>query len=282
MNLFLKVQFTGFIFLSAAFADSTLNICDRNGSVVERVLQALSFNAPKATCNNVSAEEMAKKVNLIEITNIYHVDSSDFEGLASLSRLLVQFSGKEVILRDSTFGKIPSLVTLDLDYNDFYRIEVGVFDELTSLKTLLLRNTGNAYVLRANLFRNLSQLESLYLDNSSVVIEPESFKGLNSLTKLSMRHTRLGVNGGYDSTYSRVYLTKAAMAGLSNLRIIDFSHTHPVSNAHLPPFYFENKVFGNLPKLEKIDLTNFGLETVSRSNLGISKNVDVFGVTVID
>lgn len=155
--------------------------------------------------------------------------------------------------------------------------QVSTFDNRSlesiskTLNTLKLENVNISRIWNLNFLGNLSRLETLYLDKNGIYPErfPDNvFRKLNltSLKYLSLRHCGIA------------RMSDKALEGLSTLETLDLSHNHlptvPKTILLLRDLkminlsyndrliYVEEKAFLTLHKLEEIDLSNTGVNTL--------------------
>ena len=174
--------------LSEVFTVAGTNICGRTPPVVEAILAA----TPAAdTCGTVSTAELAAIVELAPSgSGHYHLQSDDFAGLTTLTRLDLTgmnvtglpadgFTGIEDLLEldlsgsglrqlaAGDFDGLPTLSVLDLSDNLISDLPTGVFDGLTRLIELDLSDTRLLSGLSRDTFADLGNLQIFRIANTS-------------------------------------------------------------------------------------------------------------------
>ncbi|CAI9743540.1 adhesion G-protein coupled receptor G6-like [Octopus vulgaris] len=178
---------------------------------------------------------------------------------------------------------LPSLVLLDLSYNDITNIKKGTFKDLCCLQELYLSN-NKISIIEQGSFKNLGSLRTLFLyDNEISNIEHESFENLPELADLdlscnkifeieqstfvnvtSLEYLHLSCNkisNIDESTFKNLGSLKdldLSYNQISNIEEITFKSLHSLRYLDLSfnnITYIEESTFKNLGSLQELDLS---------------------------
>lgn len=219
-----------------------ISICDR-GIVGEEIAKALKAE----NCQKVPAE----KISTLKTLNLRN---------KSLS-----------IIREKYFKGLNALEVLDLSSdltisdnkktNNIIVISQNAFKDLANLKILYLSNNLLADVPK-NTFHDLLKLETLDLSGNQIkLISTDSFKDLNELESLNLSANLIEA------------FASDAFNGLSKLKNLNLSKNKITS--------ISTNLFQDLKSLKEIHLDENKLNILSRSNLGLSENTKIYGVTKV-
>ena len=134
-------------------------ICDRT----MRVQKALLAKAEKATCEQMTAQDLQAIVRLdLSDQNIKQLKANDFSGLTSLQWLSL-YNNELESLPVGIFSGLTSLQMLYLYNNELASLPEGIFSGLTSLQWLPLYNNELDEPAGRALFRSDFFTEALSL-----------------------------------------------------------------------------------------------------------------------
>ena len=163
------------------------DICGRTAAIVEAILAA----TPAAdTCSTVLGADMA---NIAELAPSdwrgYHLQSDDFAGLTTLTRL--DLTGMNVTgLPADGFDGIEDLLELDLSGSGLRQLAAGNFDGLPTLSVLDLSDNLISD-LPTRVFDGLTNLIELDLSDTALIsgLSRDTFTGLGNLQTLRIANT---------------------------------------------------------------------------------------------
>ena len=208
-------------------------------------------------CNNVTELDM-------EVNQINNVHSNAFRSLQSLSTL--SLSRNKLSSVPAATRNLPSLVELDLSFNQISKLGCDDFANQTMLRRLSL-NQNSISALNGCVFKDLIRLQvlklqsnglsslngafkrylpnlrQLYLNGNKITkIDTHEFKGLRSLQNLSLHDNQIKELGN------------GSFIGLTNLMTILLQ-----KNA-IQEVEINNGVFNDLINLRRLDLRENGLK----------------------
>ena len=192
-------------------------VCDRTPQVRDAIVAAVSG---VNNCRNVTGVHLAAITELrLESKNITALKTGDFDGLSSLTGLLLRRLTPLTTLPEGVFSGLSSLSWLNLESNQLTTLPEGVFSGLSSLTSLNLRY-NQLTTLPEGVFSGLSSLEGLWLNGNPLTTLPEGvFSGLSSLEVLALLDNQLTT------------LPEGVFSGLSSLS----THTLALSSNAVDP-----------------------------------------------
>ena len=192
-------------------------VCDRTPQVRDAIVAAVSG---VNNCRNVTGVHLAAITELrLESKNITALKTGDFDGLSSLTGLLLRRLTPLTTLPEGVFSGLSSLSWLNLESNQLTTLPEGVFSGLSSLTSLNLRS-NQLTTLPEGVFSGLSSLEGLWLNGNPLTTLPEGvFSGLSSLEVLALLDNQLTT------------LPEGVFSGLSSLS----THTLALSSNAVDP-----------------------------------------------
>jgi hypothetical protein len=215
-------------------------------------------------------------IYLIQVPIEQKINGHIFDGLVSLTKLVIHsFYGMRV-LRTGTFASLTGLEWLELENNGITSIEPGVFSCLTKLRRLELKNDKGGACPR---LIELANLEILCLKSIGIYSLSELFSGMaidavntklqvldlscNNLTRLMANEfSRLVGLARLDLQRNKFEsLENGAFSGLVNLQDVSLSASYTPGIRKNP---LDLAVFGDelsLPNLRYLNFNNFDLNT---------------------
>ena len=167
---------------------SGLGSCSRTPAVRDGIIGAI---ANVSDCADVTAAQLSNITGpLIVEGSVTELDTRDFQGLSSLTELVIADNPQLTEIPFGMLEHLPSLEHLRLDSNGLERLPYEAFVSLSSLLTLQLNDNRIEELERE--FDGLSSLTSLRLDGNQLPYLPEEiFSGLRSLTELRLNDNLL-------------------------------------------------------------------------------------------
>uniref|UniRef100_A0A8C6TAR4 Toll-like receptor 21 n=1 Tax=Neogobius melanostomus TaxID=47308 RepID=A0A8C6TAR4_9GOBI len=200
---------------------------------------------------------------------ITHIEKQGLHGLASLSKLFLNDNNLKEIDTSLYYAFSDKLKVLSLESNLVRFLSRTTSSPFINLSQLTELNLGRQQpfgltLLPRNFFRGLHSLKSLHLTNNHIShLAPDAFDDLTELDFLNLEYCCVG----------GVQLQSGVFKNLRNLtRLI-------VENMGLQNF--SNKVFGNLTKLQSLQLNRNVMHSIDVDTLESLKNLkymDIRGV----
>jgi Leucine-rich repeat (LRR) protein len=160
------------------------------------------------------------------------------------------FSGNNVSSLPPLSGKLPSILELDLSFNNLS--DVSEIGNLTSLQVLMLSNNKSLGLVPPS-FKNIKNIEVLYLDDCPVRKIDNTVLSLKSLKRLSMAHCGL----------KSIPTTISQLSGLTHLLL----NNNEI--VEIPPALY------NLSALQYLSLNTNNIRSVSQSLTKLTSLIDL-------
>uniref|UniRef100_A0A2C9JD97 Ig-like domain-containing protein n=1 Tax=Biomphalaria glabrata TaxID=6526 RepID=A0A2C9JD97_BIOGL len=170
-----------------------------------------------------------KKLETLSLPHnkISHIDSDAWEQCKNLVKLSMM-DNRLTAITESTFAQLASLQLLQLDQNQISRIDDGAFKHLTSLTTLELNSNEISWSMEdvSGLFRGLNSLTKLSLKFNSIrSIAVYAFSGLPKLRNLYLEENDI------------TSIQENAFETLRDLRDLRFNSTKLYCDCHVSWLY---------------------------------------------